>query len=130
MKIKTLIMAGAVAAGSILSASAATTKESKAVRDIITKVNDHWQATHPAEHNAFWDEAASHTIPNGSTIRRNGRSITNGKAPKAPTDPSGNTTTARPTTMCSSATGRYASRHMPTSTTSFPTTGASSGLRK
>ena len=61
MKIKTLIMAGAVAAGSILSASAATTKESKAVRDIITKVNDHWQATHPAEHNAFWDEAAYHT---------------------------------------------------------------------
>ncbi|MBD5286799.1 MAG: DUF2264 domain-containing protein [Bacteroides sp.] len=54
-------MAGAVAAGSILSASAATTKESKAVRDIITKVNDHWQATHPAEHNAFWDEAAYHT---------------------------------------------------------------------
>ena len=31
------------------------------MRDIITKVNDHWQATHPAEHNAFWDEAAYHT---------------------------------------------------------------------
>ena len=61
MKIKTLITGAALLAATAFSASAATTKESKAVRDIITKVNDHWQATHPAEHNAFWDEAAYHT---------------------------------------------------------------------
>ena len=61
MKIKTLITGTALLAATAFSASAATTKESKAVRDIITKVNDHWQATHPAEHNAFWDEAAYHT---------------------------------------------------------------------
>ena len=61
MKIKTLITGTAFLAATAFSASAATTKESKAVRDIITKVNDHWQATHPAEHNAFWDEAAYHT---------------------------------------------------------------------
>lgn len=36
-------------------------KEAQKVRSIITKVNDHWQATHPAEHNPFWDEAAYHT---------------------------------------------------------------------
>ncbi len=51
----------AVAAVCLCPASAAVTKESKAVRDIITKVNDRWQATHPAEHNSFWDEAAYHT---------------------------------------------------------------------
>ena len=61
MKLKSLLLVAAAAAGGVLSASAAVTKESKAVRDIITKVNDHWQATHPAEHNAFWDEAAYHT---------------------------------------------------------------------
>ena len=61
MKIKTLITGTALLAATAFSASAATTKESKAVRDIITKVNDHWQTTHPAEHNAFWDEAAYHT---------------------------------------------------------------------
>ena len=61
MKIKTLITGTELLAATAFSASAATTKESKAVRDIITKVNDHWQATHPAEHNAFWDEAAYHT---------------------------------------------------------------------
>ncbi|MDE6290939.1 MAG: hypothetical protein K2M16_05355 [Muribaculaceae bacterium] len=48
MKIKSLLVVAAVMAGSVLSAAAAVTKESKAVRDIITKVNDHWQATHPA----------------------------------------------------------------------------------
>ncbi|MDE7347249.1 MAG: DUF2264 domain-containing protein [Muribaculaceae bacterium] len=61
MKLKTIIIGAAVLAGSLLPASATVTKESKSVRDIITKVNDHWQTTHPAEHNAFWDEAAYHT---------------------------------------------------------------------
>lgn len=36
-------------------------KESKAVRDIIAKVNDHWQATNAPETRAFWDNAAYHT---------------------------------------------------------------------
>ncbi len=35
--------------------------EAQKVRDIIQKVNNHWQANHPAEHNPFWDEAAYHT---------------------------------------------------------------------
>jgi len=43
------------------SAGAAPTKESKQVRDIITKVNDHWQATNSPETRAFWDNAAYHT---------------------------------------------------------------------
>ncbi len=60
MRLKSIIIAVSLLWGSILPA-AAVTKESKAVRDIITKVNNHWQATHPAEHNAFWDEAAYHT---------------------------------------------------------------------
>lgn len=42
-------------------AFAAPTKESKQVRDVITKVNDHWQATHSPETWAFWDNAAYHT---------------------------------------------------------------------
>ena len=39
----------------------AATKESQAVRDIITKVNNHWQSTNPAEVRSFWDNAAYHT---------------------------------------------------------------------
>lgn len=35
--------------------------ESEKAREIISKVNNHWQATHQAEHNPFWDEAAYHT---------------------------------------------------------------------
>ena len=31
------------------------------VKDIIRKVNTYWQANHPAEVRAFWDEAAYHT---------------------------------------------------------------------
>lgn len=40
---------------------ATPTKESKAVRDIITKVNNTWQSTHKPEVRAFWDNAAYHT---------------------------------------------------------------------
>lgn len=40
---------------------ASPTKESKSVRDIITKVNNHWQASNPAESRSFWDNAAYHT---------------------------------------------------------------------
>ena len=35
--------------------------EAQKVRATIEKVNKQWQATHPAEHNSFWDEAAYHT---------------------------------------------------------------------
>lgn len=31
------------------------------VMEIIKKVNDHWQATHPNHQNAFWNRAAYHT---------------------------------------------------------------------
>lgn len=60
MKIKYLFF---IACSALLSTgvSGAPTKESKQVREIITKVNDRWQATHPAETWAFWDNAAYHT---------------------------------------------------------------------
>lgn len=35
--------------------------EATKVRDIIAKVNNHWQSTHSPEHNPFWDNAAYHT---------------------------------------------------------------------
>ncbi len=44
-----------------VSLEAAPTKESKAVRDLITKVNDHWQANNQPETRSFWDPAAYHT---------------------------------------------------------------------
>lgn len=61
MNLKNLTLTALLTALGLLSASGAVTKESKAVRDIIAKVNNHWQANHPAEHNPFWDEAAYHT---------------------------------------------------------------------
>lgn len=59
MQIRPIIIACAAlcAAGAL----AAPTKESQRVRDIIARVNNHWQATHSPEHNAFWDNAAYHT---------------------------------------------------------------------
>ncbi len=48
----------------LLSASVAlsgTTKESKKVREIITKVNNHWQSENPANATPFWHVAAYHT---------------------------------------------------------------------
>ena len=42
-------------------AAKSNVEEAKKVRETIDKVNRHWQATHPAEHNSFWDEAAYHT---------------------------------------------------------------------
>jgi hypothetical protein len=33
----------------------------KEVIDIITKVNNYWQANHPEHGNAFWHRAAYHT---------------------------------------------------------------------
>lgn len=61
MKIKslTLLSLSLFLAGA--SAVAAPTKESKQVRETITKVNDHWQSTHSPETWAFWDNAAYHT---------------------------------------------------------------------
>ncbi len=43
------------------SVSAKPKSDAQKVRDIIEKVNNHWQTTHAAEHNPFWDEAAYHT---------------------------------------------------------------------
>ncbi len=43
------------------SVSAKPKSDAQKVRGIIEKVNNHWQATHTAEHNPFWDEAAYHT---------------------------------------------------------------------
>lgn len=61
MKIKNLTLLSVCLALMSASAGAAPTKESKQVRDIITKVNDHWQATNSPETRAFWDNAAYHT---------------------------------------------------------------------
>ena len=60
MKTKLLAFAALLLAGSAV-AVAGPTKESKAVREMIAKVNNHWQQTHSPEHNAFWDNAAYHT---------------------------------------------------------------------
>ncbi|SFE47804.1 glycoside hydrolase family 88/105 protein [Thermophagus xiamenensis] len=35
--------------------------EPQKVKDLIIKVNDHWQQTHPEHGRAFWDNAAYHT---------------------------------------------------------------------
>ena len=61
MKIKNLTLLSVCLVLMSASAGAAPTKESKQVRDIITKVNDHWQATNSPETRAFWDNAAYHT---------------------------------------------------------------------
>ncbi len=45
----------------VASVGAKPKSDAQKVRDIIQKVNNHWQANHPAEHNPFWDEAAYHT---------------------------------------------------------------------
>lgn len=61
MEIKNLTLLSVCLVLMSASAGAAPTKESKQVRDIITKVNDHWQATNSPETRAFWDNAAYHT---------------------------------------------------------------------
>lgn len=61
MKIKNLTLLSVCLVLMSASAGAAPTKESKQVRDIITKVNDHWQDTNSPETRAFWDNAAYHT---------------------------------------------------------------------
>lgn len=43
------------------SSAYAATKESKAVREMIAKVNDSWQKSHAPQTRAFWDDAAYHT---------------------------------------------------------------------
>lgn len=45
----------------MLCASAAPLGEAAKVREIIARVNNRWQTAHPAETNAFWDNAAYHT---------------------------------------------------------------------
>ena len=58
-QIATIVAAAAVLSWS--ASEAATTKESQAVRTMIEKVNNHWQANNPAETWSFWDNAAYHT---------------------------------------------------------------------
>ena len=61
MKLTRFVLTTLAAAAIVLTVSAAETKESRQVREIITKVNNKWQADHPAEHSPFWDSAAYHT---------------------------------------------------------------------
>lgn len=58
MKRYTFLLLFLVAA---ISIKATPTKESKKIREIITRVNDTWQSNNPAEVHAFWDNAAYHT---------------------------------------------------------------------
>lgn len=60
MNIAKTFLAPLLMAAAVLPAVAAGS-EAKNVRDIITRVNNHWQAANPAETNAFWDNAAYHT---------------------------------------------------------------------
>lgn len=60
MNIAKTLLAPLLLAAAVLPAAAAGS-EAKTVRNIITRVNNHWQAINPAETNAFWDNAAYHT---------------------------------------------------------------------
>ncbi len=60
MNLKTLSIAILLLCG-VGAVHAAPTKESKAVRETIARVNNQWQATHSPETNSFWDNAAYHT---------------------------------------------------------------------
>ena len=55
------IIAVLAAGAAAMALNAAPTKESRRVRDIIEKVNNHWQAANAPETSAFWDNAAYHT---------------------------------------------------------------------
>lgn len=57
MKIRRLILTLAA----IAAVSAVQADEARKVREIITRVNNHWQETHSPRVNAFWDNAAYHT---------------------------------------------------------------------
>lgn len=54
-------LAAAILSAASVSAAPDTAKEAAKVRDIITKVNNHWQQTNPPETRSFWDNAAYHT---------------------------------------------------------------------
>lgn len=54
-------LAAAILSAASASAAPDTAKEAAKVRDIITKVNNHWQQTNPPETRSFWDNAAYHT---------------------------------------------------------------------
>lgn len=56
-----LLLVGLILITSAMYASAAKTEQSRKVRNIIAKVNTHWQKNNNAEVNAFWDNAAYHT---------------------------------------------------------------------
>lgn len=55
------LLVGLALIASIICTSAAETEQSRKVRNIITKVNNHWQQNNSPEVNAFWDNAAYHT---------------------------------------------------------------------
>ena len=61
MKLTRFVLTTLAATAIVLTISASETKESGQVREIIIKVNNKWQAEHPAEHSPFWDNAAYHT---------------------------------------------------------------------
>lgn len=63
-KLKTslrLALAAVLVGSAVSQAVASTTKESAQVREIIAKVNNHWQQTHSPETSPFWHPAAYHT---------------------------------------------------------------------
>ncbi len=59
MKLRTAIVMAIIGVTNIMLS--ASTPEAQKVRDIITKVNNRWQAEHTPETWAFWDNAAYHT---------------------------------------------------------------------
>ena len=99
-----------------LAASAKAKKKTKVqpqpvpTIEIVKKVNDKWQATNSPKVRSFWDDAADI-----SSLVTNGRVTTIGAELRKKTIPSGCTkTTASRCSMCSSETGRFASRHIST----------------
>ncbi len=114
--------------------------EAKEVRAIIDKVNNHWQKTNEPQKWSFWHVAAYHT-GNMEAYKLTGNpewldyslawaDHNQWMGAKVRTGVNGGMITVRPMTMCSSATGRYVSRHMPIFTIFFRMTNASSVRRR
>lgn len=114
-----------------LAASAKAKKKTKVqpqpvpTIEIVKKVNDKWQATNSPKVRSFgttlpilpetWKRTSSQVVPVISSLVTNGRVTTIGAGLRKKTIPSGYTkTTASRCSMCSSETGRFASRHIST----------------
>lgn len=62
MKYKIVILLAFISYWEVSTAQSLTSRQDvQSIIDIIYKVNDHWQSTHPVHGDAFWNRAAYHT---------------------------------------------------------------------